>query len=90
MDARQERGVQLARQGHIVKQGDTWKVPDSTGFCGGQKRRRAKSLKIKSGNVLPQRHHKICGQAKSFIFNARLYQPQNPLESAIPWPITKS
>jgi hypothetical protein len=35
--------------------------PDSTGFCGGQKRYHAKSLKIKSGNVFPQRHHKICG-----------------------------
>ncbi len=33
----------------------------STGFCGGQKRCHDKSLKIKSGNVLPQRHHKICG-----------------------------
>ena len=63
--------------------------PDSTGFCGGQKRYHAKSLEIKSGNVLPQRHHKICGQAKSFIFNARLYQPQNPLASGIPYMLFK-
>ena len=46
------------------------KFTDSTGFCGGQKRYHAKSLKIKSGNVLPQRHHKICGQAKTFIFES--------------------
>lgn len=31
MDTRQERGLQLAQRGHIVKQGDTWKVLSQTG-----------------------------------------------------------
>ena len=31
MDVRKERGLQLAQRGHIVKQGDTWKVLSQTG-----------------------------------------------------------
>jgi transposase len=31
MDARKERGVQLAQRGHIVKQGDGWQVLSQTG-----------------------------------------------------------
>ena len=31
MDARQERGVQLAQRGHITKQGNAWKVLSQAG-----------------------------------------------------------
>ena len=31
MDARHERGVQLAQRGHIVKQADGWQVLSQTG-----------------------------------------------------------